>query len=89
MYIIELFFKLREKFKAGKTRKDADLLPVEDEAEEKCEHIFSPVDSTNTVLACVKCGYLIHCNPNEFKKKNIFENTINDKNNSEEDFKQL
>jgi len=41
--------------------------------EEKCEHIFSPVDSTKTVLACVKCGFLIHCDPDEFKKKNIFE----------------
>lgn len=48
---------------------------------ETCEHIFRPVDSTNTVLACVKCGFLIHCDEDEFKKKNIFENNINDKPN--------
>ncbi len=76
MYIIELFFKLKEKIKNRKTRKmpqNVDIPAVEDEAEEKCEHIFSAVDSTNTVLACVKCGYLIHCNPDDFKKKNIFK----------------
>ncbi len=78
MYIIELFFKLKEKIKNQKADK-MSLISVsaenenENENDEKCEHIFSPVDSTNTVLACVKCGYLIHCNPEDLKKKNIFE----------------
>jgi len=80
MYIIELFFKLKEKFnkKRFKPALNQPSSKEETETDEKCEHIFSPVDSTNTVLACVKCGFLIHCNPEEFKKKNIFEeNTIN------------
>ncbi len=75
MYIIELFFKLKEKFRAGKKPENIETPVIEDETDEKCEHIFSPVDSTNTVLACVKCGYLIHCGSDEFKKKNIFENS--------------
>lgn len=88
MYIIELFFKLKERLKAARKPQNIDISADEDEAEEKCEHIFSPVDSTNTVLACVKCGYLIHCGSDEFKKKNIFENSDkqNDKNNNGDDF---
>jgi hypothetical protein len=27
---------------------------------EKCEHVFMPVDSTGKILACSKCGLLIH-----------------------------
>ena len=79
MYIIELFFKLKEKFNKKTVKPVLDEpLQEQSESDETCEHIFSPIDSTNTVLACVKCGYLIHCNPNDFKKKNIFkENTIN------------
>ena len=63
----------KEGFKAEENDVEAEY--------ETCEHIFRPVDSTNTVLACVKCGFLIHCNEDEFKKKNIFENDINDKPN--------
>ncbi len=84
MYIIELFFKLKEKFKNRKNHPQKDLTEdisarQEENEEEKCEHIFSAIDSTNTILACTKCGYLIHCKSDEFKKKNIFENNINDK----------
>ncbi len=79
MYIIELIFKLKDKFNKKTVKPVLDeSLQEQSESDETCEHIFSPIDSTNTVLACVKCGYLIHCNPNDFKKKNIFkENTIN------------
>ncbi len=92
MYIIELIFKLKEKFEglrqkgggpfgfgAQNIRQGAAFLTEEgqeadfEDEYEKCEHIFRPVDSTNTVLACVKCGFLIHCDEDEFKKKNIFE----------------
>lgn len=86
MYILELFFKLKEKIKdkgGFKPFLNDILRPAKpdietDTTDEKCEHIFSAIDSTNTVLACVKCGYLIHCESNEFKKKNIFENSGND-----------
>lgn len=92
MYIIELIFKLKEKFAGFKQKRFASISKdfsnrqkadfsgefEEDlEAEyEKCEHLFRPVDSTNTVLACVKCGYLIHCSEDEFKRKNIFEDNL-------------
>lgn len=79
MYIIELFFKLKDRLKAKKT-KAISVAKEEYTEEETCEHIFAPVDSTNTVLACVKCGFLIHCGEDDFKKKNIFEG---------ENFKQL
>lgn len=78
MYIIELFFKLKEKFKNPKKPLQKNITE-EEQGEEKCEHIFSAIDSTNTILACTKCGYLIHCKSDEFEKKNIFENNLNDK----------
>lgn len=89
MYIIELFIKIKEEIKQSggfgaflkeKThRKPAAGQSLEDdEAENKCEHIFSAVDSTNTILACTKCGFLIHTNPEDLKKKNIFEGEIED-----------
>lgn len=74
MYIIELYFKIKEKIKNGKkSAKKPVSEEVEETLTETCEHIFSPVDSTNTTFACVKCGCLIHANPEDFKKKNIFE----------------
>ena len=76
MYIIELLFKIKEKIKNKKNHQNITLETESKEqaAEEKCEHIFSAIDSTNTVLACIKCGYLIHCDPKDLEKKNIFEN---------------
>ncbi len=88
MYIIELIFKLKEKLsklrqKYPYDKEDAGFDDASKDFEanyqdmyEKCEHIFRPVDSTNTVLACVKCGFLIHCDEDEFKKKNIFEQDL-------------
>ncbi len=85
MYIIELIFKLKEKFSSlrqkrlhkGQSADNSDVPENDYEREyETCEHIFRPVDSTNTVLACVKCGFLIHCSEDEFKKKNIFEEEL-------------
>lgn len=53
MYIIELFLKLKDDIKQGKFKKKK---PVEIEQEEKCEHLFVPIDSTGRILACSKCG---------------------------------
>ncbi|MBR3604573.1 MAG: hypothetical protein IKL52_00920 [Candidatus Gastranaerophilales bacterium] len=53
MYIIELFLKLREEFKAGKFKKQPE---VTHENIEKCNHLFVPIDSTGRILACSKCG---------------------------------
>lgn len=53
MYIIELFLKLKEDFKSGKFKKQP---PKNIEKQEKCNHLFVPVDSTGRILACSKCG---------------------------------
>lgn len=56
MYIIELFYKLKEDIKNGKFKKKAQK-PVEEA--EKCDHLFVPIDSTGRILACSKCGALL------------------------------
>ena len=35
------------------------------EPEEKCEHVFRPVDSTGMVLACIKCGFVVNMYDNQ------------------------
>lgn len=70
MYIFELIFNIKEKLKQRAEKRPSGA--AEDFEEETCEHVFQAVDSTNTVLACVKCGFLIHCGEDDFKKKNIF-----------------
>lgn len=52
MYIIELFFKLKQDFKEGKFKKKQKELPEV----ETCSHLFVPIDSTGRILACSKCG---------------------------------
>lgn len=67
MYIIELIVKLLNKKKDKKIN-----IPQTDY--EKCEHVFLPVDSTNEVLACTKCGYVIHRKDMDIKTNNPFQN---------------
>ncbi len=62
MYIIELFFKLKEDFKNGKFQKKPKKI---EETEEKCSHLFVPIDSTGRVLACSKCGMIYKLKKNE------------------------
>ena len=73
MYILELFTKVLKTLCRGKT-------PVEDTEDdtieyEKCDHIFAPVDSTETVLACTKCGQLVR-KDELVVKDNIFKNCM-------------
>ena len=64
MYIIELFIKWLNKNKRGYGANPENIFaaknmpPIEDEAL-RCEHNFMPVDSTGTVLACTKCGFVV------------------------------
>ena len=52
MYIIELFFKIKNDLKRKKLKKKAEKnLKIE-----KCDHLFIPIDSTKKILACSKCG---------------------------------
>ncbi len=73
MYIIELIAKLSTKIK----NRDFQFLkkekPAEQEEEQKCEHIFVPIDSTKKILACTKCGFIIHIDPSKIKKQNPFK----------------
>lgn len=63
MYIIELFIKWLNKNKRG-TGANPDGILKENYKEEEdeaitCSHNFMPVDSTGTVLACTKCGFVV------------------------------
>ena len=68
MYIIELFIKWLNKNKRGNGA-NPDGIFTEDFKQEKdvaltCKHNFMPVDSTRTVLACTKCGFVVKKNEN-------------------------
>lgn len=73
MYIIELIAKFSTKIK----NRDFNFLkkekPQEKVEEQKCEHIFVPIDSTKTVLACTKCGFMVKVDPSKIKKQNPFK----------------
>lgn len=72
MYIIEIFIKWLNKNKRGESANPNKLyqgntskLYSEDEDEaQNCEHNFMPVDSTGSVLACTKCGFVVKKNEN-------------------------
>ena len=55
MYIIELFLKLKDDIKNLKFKKN---IKTTKEQEEKCNHLFVPIDSTKKILACSKCGQI-------------------------------
>ena len=65
MYIIELATKLFNKYYRKKTVIKSFPTPDTQEPEEKCEHVFRPVDSTGLVLACIKCGFVVNMNDNQ------------------------
>jgi len=73
MYIFELLFQALKK----KNKKLPDYNPLNDpetivEDSSNCEHLFMPLDSSNTLFACKYCGLIV---PKEkLKNKNIFEN---------------
>ncbi len=62
MYIFELIGKLRKDYKEGKGifSKKAEVQKSLDDEYAACEHIFVPIDSTKKVLACSKCGFILH-----------------------------
>ena len=66
MYIIELLAKF---IKKEKTQKN-NTLKEEIDYTEKCSHTFFPIDSTGEILACSKCGKLIHSNDTQKIKPN-------------------
>lgn len=80
MYFIELLVKyfqkdkvenLLEKYEKEKARNPLDeTFALQDESE-NCEHIFSPIDSTETMFACRKCGLLI--DKKTYDSRNFFK----------------
>ncbi len=77
MYIIELIVQA---FRGNQYKKRAynplnscsDETLEQQEDFENCEHLFMPLDSSNTLFACKHCGKIV---PREkLKNKNIFEN---------------
>ncbi len=63
--------KIKEDEKCIKQYDATDETPDYQEDYEECEHVFMPIDSTNEVLACTKCGIL--ANKKDVYKNNIFE----------------
>ena len=57
MYIFELINKVLEENRRKKA--EASQEDGSESVDEKCEHIFSPVDSTGETLACTKCGLVV------------------------------
>ncbi len=73
MYIFEL---IAQAFKKKKSFNNYDpIQPSQnyiEEDSETCNHLFMPLDSSNTMFACKYCGLVV---PKEkLKNKNIFEN---------------
>lgn len=66
MYIFELMYNLVHKYL---NRKKAPQKPPESEYGGSCEHVFMPIDSTKKVLACSKCGLLVHSSELKVKKE--------------------
>ena len=58
MYIFEVFIKWLNKRQTKEIKPDKPDFNEVDEAL-TCEHKFMPVDSTGSVLACVKCGFVV------------------------------
>jgi len=61
MYIFELLGEIFKK----KQHKIPDVTPVDEEVNalienpQDCEHLFMPLDSTNTMFACKYCGIVL------------------------------
>ena len=70
MYFIEFIIK-----KFTQKKEVSSYIPTlenENSDYEGCEHIFMPIDSTNEILSCTKCGFL--ASRKELKNKNLKKN---------------
>ena len=70
MYIIELLAKIIGDKKTKNIQKKTVV--TETDYEEKCNHVFLPVDSTGKTLACSKCGLIVKNDSSQYKPKNPF-----------------
>ncbi len=71
MYVFELILNFFQKKKYnGKTYNPLDETPNELSDEDVCEHLFLPLDSSNTLFACKYCGIIVPAE--KLKDRNIF-----------------
>jgi len=72
MYLIELIIKklTQKKERPFYNPIEIDVEKIGDIEYENCEHVFMPIDSTNELLSCAKCGILVK--RSELKNKNFF-----------------
>jgi len=72
MYLIEFIIKKLTQKKERPTYNPIDNENIDNETQEyeNCEHVFMPIDSTNELLSCTKCGILVK--RTELKNKNFF-----------------
>lgn len=74
MYLFELITKY---IKGKKYRKSLDFDPFAKDEEndefnsDECDHVFLPIDSSEEVLACSKCGLVVK--REDLKDVNIFK----------------
>lgn len=59
MYIFELIFQAFKNKKSIKNSYNPLETNSEDASEDNCEHLFLPIDSTNTIFACKHCGIIV------------------------------
>ena len=70
MYFIEILSKIFGRKTCSKFRFGKKTYENQTPEDEKCEHLFVPIDSTGKVFACVNCGFVINEKP---KNLNFFE----------------
>jgi hypothetical protein len=73
MYIFELIARAFSKSKSPQPQIQFEEETIEDT--EECEHLFMPVDSTNTVFACKYCGFIV--SKEQLEAKNFFKQKTN------------
>lgn len=72
MYIFELIANaFRSKNKNFNTYNPLDVQDELIEDSDNCEHLFMPLDSSNTMFACKNCGLVV--SKEDLKNKNIFK----------------
>ena len=72
MYLVELIVRWIFPNKKYQAKRKFDPFAQDDiDTPVDCEHIFLPIDSSEEVFACSKCGLVV--NKKDLKDKNIFK----------------
>ena len=74
MYIFELLVKWINPNKKYERKNSYDPFAEDVQEDDTCEHIFLPLDSSEEMFACTKCGLVVK--REELKDKNIFKKKI-------------